>query len=257
MDKIKQLRERIEAQIQPPRKVYAGYYGGDGVKAMTYKRKEVIGKATLYLGDGMDVMPTLDKVDAVVTDPPYGIEYDKQAFKVSGKQGGVTSKAEYRETDWDSEPCNKQTLDMMMSISKNQIIFGGNYFDLPPTRCFLVWDKENGTTSFADCEMAWTNMKTSARLLKHMWNGMLRKDQEERHGHPTQKPVGVMKWCIDNLPKDCGGLILDPFMGSGSTGVAAVQMGREFIGIELNEEYFDIACKRIEEAQRQGDFFVN
>jgi len=88
-----------------------------------------------------------------------------------------------------------------------------------------------------------------------MWNGMLRKGQEERHGHPTQKPVEVMKWCIGHLPEP-NNIILDPFMGSGTTGVAAVQMGRRFIGIEREERYFEIACKRIEDAQRQGDFFV-
>lgn len=137
---------------------------------------------------------------------------------------------------------------------KNQSSLGGNYFELPPTKCWLVWDKEvNG--NFADAELAWTNLDKPVRLLRHMWNGMLRKDGEERHGHPTQKPIGVMKWCINHLPEGSS-TILDPFMGSGTTGVAAVQMGRNFIGIEREPKYFDIACKRIEDAQRQGDMFI-
>jgi len=191
---------------------------------MKYKRKEIIGDCTLYLGDCLEVMPTLGKVDAVVTDPPYGIGYDKYAASCSGKQGGAAKKSNYRKTDWDSEPCSEEMLNVMLNVSNYQVIFGGNYFDLPVTRCWLIWDKENGDTSFADAELAWTNLKTSTRLFKHMWNGMLRKGGEERNGHPTQKPVEVMRWCIEKLPKDTE-TILDPFMGSGTTGVACAKLG--------------------------------
>lgn len=215
-----------------------------------------IGRATLYLGDCRDILPTLPKVDAVVTDPPYGIGYDVAAFKASGSQSGgmLAAKRHYDATDWDSAPPSVDLVNAVVDAGRHAILFGGNYFGLPASRCWLVWDKEvNG--EFADCELAWTNIDKPVRRIRHMWNGMLRKGQEERNLHPTQKPLAVMKWCIDHLPN--AQTILDPFMGSGTTGVAAVQMGRDFIGIEREPKYFDIACRRIEEAQKQGDLFIS
>lgn len=215
-----------------------------------------IGRATLYLGDCRDVMPTLGKVDAVVTDPPYGIGYDMAAFKASGSQSGgmLAAKRHYDATDWDSAPPSPNLINSVIAAGRHAILFGGNYFGLPSSRCWLVWDKEvNG--EFADCELAWTNINKPVRRIRHMWNGMIRKGQEEWNPHPTQKPIGVMKWCIGHLPPPAA-TILDPFMGSGTTGVAAVQMGRDFIGIEREQKYFDIACRRIEQAQRQGDLFL-
>jgi DNA modification methylase len=141
----------------------------------------------------------------------------------------------------------------MCKIFVGVIIFwGGNYYGLPASQCWLVWDKKvNG--NFADCELAWTNMKKPVRKFEWMWNGMLRQGGEQRNGHPTQKPEALMKWCIDQA--DNPNIILDPFMGSGTTGVAAVQMGRKFIGIEREPKYFDIACERINNAQRQTSLF--
>ena len=218
-------------------------------------RIETIGRATLYLGDCRDILPTLGKVDAVVTDPPYGIGYDKAAAKSSGSQSGgmLAAKRHYEATDWDSAPPSADLLNAVIACGRWAILFGGNYFGLPASRCWLVWDKEvNG--EFADCELAWTNIDKPVRRIRHMWNGMLRKGQEERNDHPTQKPLGVMKWAIGHAPHSP--TILDPFMGSGTTGVAAVQMGRDFVGIEREAKYFDIACKRIEDAQRQKDMFI-
>lgn len=215
-----------------------------------------IGNAQLFLGDCRDILPTLGRVDAVVTDPPYGIKADSTMAKASGFKGGgmLAAKSHYEATEWDNEPVDAALLKLVRDAGRWNVIFGGNYYDCPPASCWLVWDKEvNG--HFADCELAWTNLPKAVRRIRHMWNGMLRKGQEDRHGHPTQKPVEVMKWCIGHLP-DPNETILDPFMGSGTTGVAAVQMGRKFIGIEREPKYFDIACKRIEDAQRQGDFFV-
>ena len=123
-----------------------------------------------------------------------------------------------------------------------------------PARCWLVWDKENGGNEFADCELAWTNLDKPVRLLRWMWNGMLRKGQEARHGHPTQKPLGVMEWCLGFLPD--AKTILDPFMGSGTTLVACQRMGRHGTGIELDPDYFDIACRRVDEAARQPDMLI-
>lgn len=219
----------------------------------------IIGNATLYLGDCRDVLPTLGKVDAVVTDPPYGIgEAGGNAAKRQRKAGGnsksLADQREYDALDWDNEPIAPELIAAIRKAARWQIIFGGNYYDCPPTSCWLVWDKENGDNDFADCELAWTNLPKAVRRIKFMWNGMLRANGEQRGDHPTQKPIGVMKWCIGHLPHS--ETILDPFMGSGTTGVAAVQMGRRFIGIEREPKYFEIACRRIEDAQRQGDLFI-
>ena len=224
---------------------------------MPIKKDVTIGDCRLILGDCLEVMPLLGKVDCVVTDPPYGIGVDKTMAKQGGSKYGnaAAAKGRYKDTNWDMEPIGDEHINAMFSISSNQIIFGGNYFNLPPTRCWLIWDKENGSNAFADAEMAWTNLDKPVRLLRHMWNGMLRKGGEERHGHPTQKPVDVMQWCIKQLPKDASE-ILDPFMGSGTTLVACAKLGRKGIGIELDPEYFEIACKRVQEAYDQPDLFV-
>lgn len=221
-------------------------------------RIETIGRATLYLGDCRDILPTLPKVDAVVTDPPYGIGADKAAHKSSGNVVGHghrrVAKRTYEATEWDNAPPSPDTMRAVRDAGRWCIIFGGNYFEVPPSPCWLVWDKEaNG--NLADCELAWTNIPRAVRRIRYLWNGFARANGEPRDDHPTQKPLGVMRWALTHLP-DPAQTILDPFMGSGTTGVAAVQMGRDFIGIEREPKYFDIACKRIEDAQRQGDLFI-
>lgn len=219
-------------------------------------REEIIGNARLILGDCREVLPTLGKVDAVVTDPPYGIGADSEAHEKGGTKYGVAlaAKRHYAATDWDAEPIDAAILAQMRGMSRWQVIFGGNYFDLPPSRCWLVWDKKvNG--GFADCELAWTNLEKPVRRIEWMWNGMLRRDQEERNNHPTQKPLGVMRWCIEQLPAGAVS-ILDPFAGSGTTGVAAVGLGKTFIGIEREPAYFDVMRRRIEDAYKQADMFV-
>ena len=216
---------------------------------MVYKRKEIIGDCTLILGDCLQVMPTLGEVDAVVTDPPYGINENSKKVASRGK---IAKAIDYGDFDWDTQT-HPAAIDFCLRNSKHQIIFGGNYYDLPPTSCWLVWDKQNGSNDFADCELAWTNLKKAVRLIQWRWNGMIRKGDDVRE-HPTQKPQGVMEWCLTHIPD--AQTILDPFMGSGTTGVACAKLGRKFIGIELEEKYFDIACKRIEEAYKQPDLFV-
>ena len=206
-------------------------------------RIETIGDCTLYLADCMDVLPTLGKVDAVVTDPPYGI----------GMDGGKVGKSQYKKKDWDSTICWNE-LSLSLDIAEWSIVFGGNYYSLPPSGHWLIWDKQNDPTTFADFEMAWTNLGKSSRMIRHLWSGPYMKIKEQRW-HPTQKPMDVMKWCIEQLPADAQ-TILDPFMGSGTTGVACVKMGRKFIGIEREPEYFEIACKRIREAYSQPDMFI-
>ena len=162
---------------------------------------------------------------------------------------------DYGDDDWDDKPVSPELMELLCSKAKWQIIFGGNYYALPPTSCWLVWDKLNGNSDFADCELAWTNLPKAVRRLRFMWNGMLRCERDIAREHPTQKPIGVMKWCIEHLPTDVES-ILDPFMGSGTTGVAAVKFGKRFIGVEREKKYFDIACRRIEEAYAQPDMFI-
>ena len=216
-------------------------------------RIETIGNATLYLGDCREILPTLPKVDAVITDPPYGISADSTMAKQSGQQYGkaAAKKREYAATNWDDQPIDDELIRMVRESGKWAVIFGGNYYAMPPAKCWLVWDKVNGDTTFADCELAWTNLPKAVRLIRFMWNGMLRANGEARGDHPTQKPIGVMAWAIGHIPTP-NQTILDPFMGSGTTGVAAVEQGRRFIGIERERRYFDIACERISRAQAQG-----
>ena len=199
-------------------------------------RCEVIGNARLYLGDCMEILPTLPRVDAVITDPPYGIGIAANPVRQM-----------HEKLDWDNAVPEKSLIECVVGAGDVAVLWGGNYFDLPPSQCFFVWDKvQPQDFSLAMCEQAWTNKKGPAKLYRQSVLSY-RKD------HPTQKPVELMSWCIEMVgnPKT----ILDPFMGSGTTGVAAVQMGRQFIGIEREPKYFDIACKRIEEAQRMTDMF--
>lgn len=212
-------------------------------------REEIIGDCRLILGDCRDVLPTLGKFDAVISDPPYGIDIAK-----TGKVGGNGKAAvkDYGASDWDKSTPPQEIIDSIREMSSNQALFGGNYFALPPTPCWLVWDKMN-TGNFADCELVWTNWKMPVRRIQWLWNGMIRQGNEERF-HPTQKPVGVMEWVIGLCPKS--ETILDPFMGSGTTGIACVNLGRKFTGIEREPKYFDIACRRIEDAYRQQRLFA-
>ena len=222
---------------------------------MTFKEriKVEIGNATLYLGDCMDILPTLPKVDAVITDPPYGInENSKKVASRSRTHNGKPLVTDYGFFDWDKAPPNPEVVDFICTKGECLAFFGGNYFYLPPTSCWLVWDKMN-SGDFADCELVWTNWPKAVRRLQWRWNGMIRQGNEARY-HPTQKPLEVMKWVIDLCP--LANTILDPFMGSGTTGVAAIQLGRKFIGIEREPKYFDIACQRIEQAVAQGQLFA-
>ena len=203
-------------------------------------RKEIIGAATLYLGDSMEVLPTLPKVDAVITDPPYGIGIAANPVRQM-----------HERLDWDAATPDESVLSAVIQAGAVAVVWGGNYFDLPPSQCFLVWDKvQPQDFSLAMCEQAWTNKKGPAKLYRQSVLSY-------RKEHPTQKPVELMKWCIEQAAVPPRGTILDAFMGSGTTGVAAVQMGRRFIGIEREPKYFDIACRRIEDAQRLQDMFAH
>ena len=223
----------------------AGAFGCGG--AAVSVRIEQIGAATLYLGDCRDVLPTLEPVDAVVTDPPYGIGKDGQT-KSTGLHGGRKA---YDFKGWDKCRPQEQLLQELACLAPLCVMWGGNYFAdlLPATGEWLVWDKGQRINQ-SDGELAWTSLPGALRI--HTLNRVaLMTDGAE---HPTQKPIEIMVWTLQQIGQaDC---VLDPFMGSGTTGVACARLGRRFIGIEIDPGYFDIACRRIEAAQRQADLFV-
>ena len=207
-------------------------------------REEIIGDCRLILGDCRDILPTLGPVDAVVTDPPYGIGTGKTPVGKDGRDWGVQ--------EWD-KTTQDDVIPLLLNAGSTVVIWGGNYYWLPPSRCWLAWDKcqPDGWYSTAHFELAWTNLDRNARR----W----RMSQVEAYGsmekqHPSQKPLGLMMWCFDQIPPSK--TVLDPFMGSGTTGVACAMTDRHFIGIEREPSYFDIACRRIEEAYRQPRLFA-
>jgi DNA modification methylase len=212
---------------------------------MTYQRKEVIGDATLYLGDCRDILPTLGKVGAVVTDPPYGL-----GDKWAGGGGGKRSSWKFDPSEamaWDGDTA--EGVVELSDAAPQVIIWGGNYYPMPPSRCWLVWDKkQNDQWTTGQAELAWTNLDRPVRVFR------LAQCEQANEGpkhHPTQKPLSLMQWCL----KWVEGTILDPFMGSGTTGVACANLGRSFIGIERELAYFDIACRRIAKAYEQPRLF--
>lgn len=190
-----------------------------------------IGEHILILGDCRAILPALGKVDAVVTDPPYGIGEHGGACRTRGRPGY----AKHERLGWDA--ARPDWIADLLSYGREQIIWGGNYFAdlLPPSKGWLYWQKLMGG-DFSDGELAWTSRDKALREFTQC-------PKNQGAEHPTQKPVAVMQWCLGFLP-DCQ-TILDPFMGSGTTGVACAKLGRKFIGIEIEERYFDIACKRV------------
>jgi len=207
-------------------------------------RIETIGKATLYLGDCREILPTLPTVDLILTDPPYGIGADKVKAHSSIRDNDAWEKQ-----DWDSATPPAWFFGLMREKAGVLMVWGGNYFAdmLPATSGWLCWRKPEAETGFslADVELCWTSLNFAART-----KTLPRRDGNQ---HPTQKPVSVIEWAMTFSPESA--TVCDPFMGSGTTGVAAVQMGKTFIGIEREEKYFDIACRRIEDAQRQVPMF--
>lgn len=216
-------------------------------------RTETIGDATLYLGDCREILPTLGKVDAVISDPPYGMGLDTD---FSGFNGWSGKGHAYEKVIGDDEPFDPRP---WLDAAPVCILWGANHYSskLPDSGGWLVFNKRgDGKPSeicFGDCELAWANRLQSVRMYSQVWHGVSRWASEGRH-HPTQKSIGLMQWCI----KQAGdpSLILDPYMGSGTTGVAALSLGRKFIGIEIEPKYFEIACERIENAYRQQRMFA-
>lgn len=205
---------------------------------------------TLYLGDCREILPTLPAISAVVSDPPYGINYERGAGgkgkHTKRNDAPITGDVEpFDPAPWRQWPC---------------ILWGANHYAerLPHGR-WLAWNKLGDLQpwdDFCDVEFAWQNTRAADRIFSLMWKGIVQGEKVNggERWHPTQKPIALMRWCIEFLPD--ADIILDPFMGSGTTGVAAVQLGRKFIGIEIEQKYFDVACKRISEALKQPDMFI-
>jgi site-specific DNA-methyltransferase (adenine-specific)/modification methylase len=220
-------------------------------------RVETIGDAVLYLGDCRDILPTLGKVDAVVTDPPYGINADRGAGGggFDGFGGGKRRVPKTYAGGWDKDRPEADLFDLILASAPLHIIWGGNYFSdvLPVSQKWLWWDKLQTMPTYSDGELAWTSIPGTSTK-KFTYNGSGLHAREKERVHPTQKPVALMDWCLGLIPSAHS--ILDPFAGSGTTGVACVNLGRSFIGIEREPAYFDIACRRIEEAYRQPRLFA-
>jgi len=217
-----------------------------------WKRKEVIGDCTLYLGDCLEVMPALGRFDAVVTDPPYGMNWDGKVTVGKNGHGAAKTRAKHYGVKiyGDDKPFDPSPFDHI----KNKIFWGFNHFsDRLGKGRNLVWIKRSDEAfgSFlSDAEIAWCSGGHGV----YCFRDQSLMGETHSRAHPTQKPVPLMKWCIGFLPD--AETILDPFMGSGTTGVACAKMGRKFTGIELDPDYFQIACDRIQKAYDQPDMFV-
>ena len=202
---------------------------------------------TLHLGDCLEYMRTMpDKsVDAVITDPPYGIA---DVWKGGSSHGwGVARLATPKRNEWDVKPA-KEVFDEILRVANKVIIWGGNYFELPISRGWLVWNKPERNFTLSEAELAWTNIPMPVRVVD-----CHRSDSGREH--PTQKPVGVMRFSIEKAKLPQGATVFDPFMGSGTTGVACMQTGRNFIGCEIDPQYYAIAERRIRDAQAQPSLF--
>ena len=211
-------------------------------------KEERIGNQRLLLGDSLQVMPTLGRFDAVVTDPPYGIDYGRAgSFSASHGWG------KWRENvEWDKERPSPEAFAAILACSNEQIIWGGNYFAdlLPPTMRWLAWDKGQRDFSLADMELAWTSQPKAVRVFTYGRG----KAVQDGKVHPTQKPVALMEWCLGFLPD--AKTILDPYSGSGTTAVACQRLGKHCTAIERDPDYFDAMCRRVDEAARQPDLLI-
>jgi site-specific DNA-methyltransferase (adenine-specific) len=228
----------------------------------------VIGKATLYCGDCLDILPTLEGIDAVVSDPPYGIGYrygseKSENVSVDRRHRPITLRHNTKPIHGDDQPFDPAP----WLNFKKVLLWGADHFRkrIPDHGVYLAWNKNPQLApkdNFTDCEFAWCSEKIKRNAFIYQWKGLaIRKDGYEKTDmkgsvfpkryHVSQKPVALMTWCIEHFKLPDGSLILDPYMGSGSTGIAAVNLGHRFIGIEIDPDYFAIACQRIEKAQRQ------
>lgn len=207
--------------------------------------------STIYHGDSRELLQSLPICDLILTDPPYGIGGHSERNESRAKGAGRLSSSiayftDYGEVKWDNRTPSKAEISLIIAAGKEAIIWGGNYFHVPPARGWLVWDKQN-SGDFADGEIAWTNLKTAVRIFRFTWNGMIRagEDSRKQRVHPTQKPVELMRWCLGFAPN--AESVCDPYMGSGPVLRAAKDLNRKSIGIEIEERYCETAAKRLEQ----------
>jgi site-specific DNA-methyltransferase (adenine-specific) len=219
---------------------------------------DITDKIRIYNEDCLEALKKMPDnfFDLAIVDPPYGININKQS---QGKGGGVAKKIEYIKKDWDSASPDKLYFEELKRTSKNQIIWGANHFisKIPfDSSCWIIWDKDNGETDFADCELAWTSFKTSVRKYKWKWSGMLQQDMKnkEQRIHPTQKPVKLYEWLLDNYAKE-GYRILDTHLGSGSIAIACHNRGYDLTAYEIDKDYFEATTKRIQDHIAQLTLF--
>ena len=219
---------------------------------------DILGNIKLYNADCMEVMKTFkDKqFDLAIVDPPYGIGMDKTHFKTKSSNSKPT---DYNAKDWDRAIPNKEYFAELIRVSKNQIIWGGNYFveNLTNSSCWVVWDKDNGDSIHADCELAWTSFKTGVRKIKWLWHGMRQQNMKNKETriHPTQKPIALYRWILQNYAKQ-GDKILDTHGGSMSIAIACDMEGFDLGICEIDIDYFNTGVKRFENYKRQGVLFA-
>jgi len=212
-----------------------------------------MGKIEITNEDNMELMARYpDKYfDLALVDPPYGID---MANKINSVTGGIKHNAK----DWDKYTPTQEYWDELFRVSKNQIVWGGNYFMSKIQRdspCWIFWDKNNGDSLFADGEMAWTSFDSPARLAKIHWCGSAAKHETGQNKiHPTQKPIKLYKWLLDKYAKQ-GDKILDTHLGSGSIAIACHDYGFDLTACELDKDYFDAAMKRLRQHQSQTKLF--
>lgn len=215
---------------------------------------------TVHQGDWRKVLGSVGSVAALVTDPPYGISVAAGGRSIGGEHAAkptvyrtVLSPLVYG----DDAPFDPTPL---LLLAPKVVLWGANHYadKLPPSPSWYVWDKRRGrgSNNFADCEMAWSNAGGPARLYSHLWSGMIRDSERAVHFHPTQKPEALMRWVIGLLGLPKGSLICDPYMGSGSTGVAALQLGHRFVGVEIEPTYYATAVRRLREVESDADIFA-
>jgi site-specific DNA-methyltransferase (adenine-specific) len=193
--------------------------------------------------------------ELAIVDPPYGIGAGKRRGD-TGKNKHIKQK-DYKYGDWDSKRPDLEYFHELRRVSVNQIIWGGNYFDLGPSQCYVVWNKKNGENLYADCELAWASFNSAVRMFEYRWFGFLQEksgDEKEERIHPTQKPIALYKWLLKNYAKE-GDKILDTHLGSGSSRIAADQMGFDFWGYELDKDYFEASVKRFNQYKAQTTLF--
>lgn len=225
------------------------------VAADAMMRKETIGACELWLGDCREVLPTLPCDFAVVSDPPYGMGWDTNSSRFSGGECGHRTRRRGGRSDWGSVKGDGEAFDPSPWLEFPQVVLWGSnhYAARLPIGTTLVWLKRFDTAfeSFlSDAELAW--MKGGHGVYCRRDLSMNHATGTTQRTHPTQKPVGLMQWCVEKT----NGVVLDPFMGSGTTGVACVRLGRRFVGIEIEPKWFDAACRRIEAATKQPDLFI-